>query len=73
MQDAFRLYGEYRIMRNVAGYSIFRGRVESRKGEDEFMRSIEASRPRSTSDSASSSATYDFIESGDTRVASRPP
>lgn len=54
------LCGTYRV-------TAFFGRVEFRKGEDEFMRSIEVSRPRSTSDSAcASQPPYDFIESDNT-------
>lgn len=51
------LCGTYRV-------TAFFGLVEFRKGEDEFMRSIEVSRPRSTSDSGcASQPPYDFIES----------
>lgn len=54
------LCGTYRV-------TAFFGRVEFRKGEDEFMRSIEVSRPRSTSDSdCASQPSYDFIESDNT-------
>lgn len=66
MQDVFRLYEEYCIMRNVPRYSIFRSSGIRRKREDEFMRSIEVSRPLSTSDSGCFSAVYDFIESDNT-------
>lgn len=60
------------IRRNIALCGTYRvtaffGRVEFRKGEDEFMRSIEVSRPRSTSDSGcASQPPYDFIESDNT-------
>jgi len=54
------LCGTYRV-------TAFFGRVEFRKGEDEFMRSIEVSRPRSTSNSGcASQPPYDFIESDNT-------
>lgn len=54
------LCGTYRV-------TAFFGRMEFRKGEDEFMRSIEVSRPRSTSNSdCASQPPYDFIESDNT-------
>lgn len=66
MQNAFRVYEEYCIMRRVLRYSIFRssGIQEGRRWIYAIDR--EVSRPRSTSDSSRFRAFYDFIESDNT-------